>query len=129
MRVAYELFTIMATRLSTVKGELMCAFVETYCETGDVVYRKPDPGMSVLYVPVIYDCFIIYLVNLTYTFWFCWMGWVLRITRLLGFYGARNGYHHTVIYQRWAIAMRGDYSLHVLEVIGMGSFGGISKGI
>jgi len=40
-----ELFTAMATYLSTVKGEVICEFVETYCcESGDVVYKKPDPG-------------------------------------------------------------------------------------
>jgi len=46
----------MATCLSTVKVR---EFVETYCrETGDVVYSKPDPGMSVLYVAVINDWLI-----------------------------------------------------------------------
>ena len=32
----------------TVKGEVICGFVESYCcESGDVVYKKPDPGLSV----------------------------------------------------------------------------------
>ena len=43
-----KLFTAMATFLSTVKGEVICEFVESYCcESGDVVYKKPDPGLSV----------------------------------------------------------------------------------
>jgi len=43
-----KLFTAMATFLSTVKGEVICEFVESYCcESGDVVYKKPDPGLFV----------------------------------------------------------------------------------
>ena len=55
----YKLFTAMATCLSTVKGEVICEFVETYCcESGDMVYKKPDSGLCALSEPAIKYWFV-----------------------------------------------------------------------